>query len=159
MKFTIQVDALSAEAPRRRNAAFRILHNHRQKRIIKNTASVFDSAPEEECSQQIPLSPMMTLHNEIGTILAYSEDELMPGLIDVEVSSSSWEWNKILDEESPFFKNSQEPQSQPFTGYQEPARDEQPPACKRSSIFLPKFKEFVWSNPDTDCSVSQHSIY
>jgi hypothetical protein len=31
----------------------------------------------------------------------------MPELIEMEMESGLWEWNKFLDDESPFFKNCQ----------------------------------------------------
>lgn len=84
---------------------------------------------------------------------------MVPDLIDVEMSSGSWEWNRMLDEESPFFKNCQEREPEQRVSEQEVPASQQVQATKRSSIFLPKFKEFTWSNPDTDCSVSHQEIY
>lgn len=67
-----------------------------------------------------------------------------PELID---NTDLWQWNRILDEDSPFFKNHQ-------PEIETPRPEEKPEhPLKPCTIFLPKFKDFVYN--DTDCSLGE----
>jgi hypothetical protein len=98
---------------------------------------------------------MTLLHKSEGTVVAYSDEYSGPELIELEASNGSWEWNKILDEESPFFKSGVDRSSQDNINEQDILGGNRQRKALRESIFLPKFKEFVFWNFETDCSVSK----